>query len=247
MADLLARAFQMEATAADSVAGDLSLEPTRSVLHRSAASLALQLGDFIAAIRYAEEGLRGNLPDEIREELTVLHDQIMTAEALRKSYRRPPAGLTQVQKVIRRYTNKAPVNIVGLAQALGITVRQADIGENSGEIFRDLARGGFSGFCIVVNAAHPKVRKRFTVAHELGHFLMHRDRITNRLIDDRMYRSRLDSTKETEANQRAADLLMPRKLIGELRLAGIKSVEELASRFEVSTQAMKNRLGKSLS
>jgi hypothetical protein len=234
----------MESAAADSVAQDLSIEPTRSVLHRSAASLALQLGDFHTATKYVEDGLRGNVPDEIKEELATLLDQIMTAEALRKSYRRAPVGLTHVQKVIRRFTSKAPVNIVGLAHALGVTVRQSHLGLNSGEISRDLVRGGFSGYCIVVNAAHSKVRKRFTVAHELGHFLRHRNRISNKLVDDTMYRSTLGTTKEAEANQLAGDLLMPRRLIAELRLAGIKTVEELALRFEVSLEAMKNRMGR---
>lgn len=209
MMALLTEALHAERAAADSAAGDLSFEPTRSVLHRSAASLALQLGEFSTATRYAQVGLKGNGPDEIREELTVLLDQIMMAEALRKTYRAAPSGLTQVQIVIRRFTGSAPVNIVGLARALGVTVRQADLGSNSGGIFPDIATGGFSGYTIVVNSAHPRVRKRFTVAHELGHFLRHRNRISNRLIDDKMYRSRLGNTKEAEANKLAADLLMP--------------------------------------
>jgi hypothetical protein len=242
MTDLLAQALQMEAAAADSVAGDLSLEPTRSVLHRSAASLALQLGEFGTAKGYVEAGLSGDAPDEIREELTVLLDQIMTAEALRKKYRAAPSGLTQVQIVIRRFTSSAPVNIVGLAKALGITVRQSDLGFNSGELFPDIVRGGFSGYTILVNSAHPRVRKRFTVAHELGHFLRHRDRISNRLIDDKMYRSRLGNTKEAEANKLAADLLMPGRLIEQLRSEGVKNVEDLAKRFEVSLEAMKLRI-----
>lgn len=242
MMALLTQAFQMEAAAADSVAGDLSLEPTRSVLHRSAASLALQLGEFSTATRYAEIGLKGNAPDEIRQELAVLFDQIITAEALRKSYRRAPTGLTQVTKVIRRFTSSAPVNIVGLARGLGVNVRQADLGENSGEIFRDLVGGGFSWYSIVVNSAHPKVRKRFTVAHELGHFLLHRNRISNRLVDDKMYRSGLGNTKEAEANKLAAELLMPGRLIQQLRAEGIKNVEDLALRLEVSLEAMKNKI-----
>jgi hypothetical protein len=242
MTALLTEALQMEVAAADSVASHLSLEPTRSVLHRSAASLALQLGNFSVAARYVDAGLKGNAPDEIKEELTVLLDQILTAEALRKTYRRAPAGQTQVTKVIRRFTSSAPVNIVGLARDLGITVRQAELGENSGEIFPDLVRGGFSGFSILVNSAHPRVRKRFTVAHELGHFLRHRNRISNRLIDDKMYRSRLGNTKEAEANKLAAELLMPGRLIQQLRAEGVKNVEDLAKRFEVSLEAMKHRI-----
>jgi len=42
---LLIEALGLEASAADSVAGEYLLEPTRSVLHRSAATIALQIGN----------------------------------------------------------------------------------------------------------------------------------------------------------------------------------------------------------
>jgi hypothetical protein len=41
---LMREALQMEGAAANSVASDHQLEPTRAVLHRSAASIALKLG-----------------------------------------------------------------------------------------------------------------------------------------------------------------------------------------------------------
>lgn len=241
---LLREALGMESAAADSIAGDYSLEPTRSILHRSSASIALQIGDIQMAMRYSEAGLKGQPPHEIREELTKLQEQALTLRALRTDYRRrPPQGLTHIQKIIRRYTATAPVNIVGLADALLITVRQEDLGADSGEIIRDIDRGGFSGYSIIVNATHAPVRKRFTAAHEVAHFLLHRDRITNRLRDDQMYRSNLGTTKEKEANQLAADLLMPRRLIGQFRNAGIRAPEELAVKFRVSVEAMRIRLG----
>jgi Zn-dependent peptidase ImmA (M78 family) len=102
---------------------------------------------------------------------------------------------------------------------------------------------GFSGFSIRVNVLHPRVRKRFTPAHELAHFLRHRSRFSNRLIDDTMYRSGLGNTVEAEANRLAADLLMPARLVGEFRSAGTNSPEELAKRFEVSVEALNLRLG----
>ena len=242
--ELLQQALRMETAAADSVADELSLEPTRSVLYRSTASIALQLGDFGTAMRYAELGLEGTPPDGIRVELDLLRDQIETARALRETYKRAPAGLTRVQAVIRKFTRKAPVDIVGLSRALGVEVRQGNLGDNSGMIFRDLARGGFSGYSILVNSTDSRVRKRFTLAHELSHFLRHRNRIINRLVDDRMYRSSLGDTREAEANQLAADLLMPRRLIGQFRQSGLTNVKELASRFEVSVEAMEIRLGR---
>jgi hypothetical protein len=243
--ELLGEAFKMESMAADSVAADHALEPTRSVLHRSAASIALKIGDIINAKRYTEAGLSGDPPEEIREELAKLREQISVLEAEVKDYRRrPPRGLTPVQQVIREFTSAAPVDIVGLAEALGISVREAKLNaEISGEIFPDLLKGGASGYSIRVNASHAFVRRRFTVAHELAHFLRHRNRIENRLVDDRMYRSRLGNTVEGEAQRLAADLLMPRELIRQFRARGIDSPEELATKFNVSLQAMRIRLG----
>jgi len=241
---LLTEALALESAAAESVAEDHSLEPTRSVLYRSAASMALQIGDVKAATRYVEAGLRGQPTGETREELTTLHEQALTLEALKTDYRlKAPQGLTRIQKIIRQYTATAPVNIVGLANDLLLTVRQEDLGTDSGEIVRDIDRGGFSGYSIVVNATHPRVRKRFTAAHEVAHFLLHRDRITNRLRDDKMYRSALGTTKEREANQLAADLLMPRRVIAEFHAAGVRSAQDLAAKFNVSIQAMRRRLG----
>lgn len=242
MRQLLVEALQLEAAAADSVADDHSLEPTRSVLHRSAASIGLLAGNLEKAKHYAEAGLLGRPPDEIKEELTTLLDHILTAEALRMTHRRAPSGVTQVQKVIRRFTTTAPVDIVGLAEALGLSIRERNLESNSGEIVRDIERGGFSGYCILVNAVHAWVRKRFTIAHEIGHFLRHRDRISNRLIDDHLYRSSLGNTKENEANRLAADLLMPRRLIAQFRAEGITGPEEMALKFNVSVDAMKTRL-----
>jgi Zn-dependent peptidase ImmA (M78 family) len=59
----------------------------------------------------------------------------------------------------------------------------------------------------------------------------------------RFYRSKLTSKQETEANQYAADLLMPFSLINAFQEKGITDPEELARRLGVSLVAMKIRLG----
>jgi Zn-dependent peptidase ImmA (M78 family) len=240
----LTEALKFESAAADSVADDHSLEPTRSVLHRSAASIALQMFDMNTARRYVEVGLEGEPPEEIREELQTLSEQITVLDAERADYRlKAPVGRTPIQNVIRRFTDNVPVDIIGLANALGLTVIESDLGMNAGEIFRDIRRGGFSGYSIVVNANDPHVRQRYTIGHEIAHFLRHRDRVKNRLVDDRMYRSGHGRTVEDEADALAADLLMPRRIIARFRAAGLNNVEELAAKFDVSVPAMKRRLG----
>lgn len=73
---LWSRAFECERQAAQHSAADLSLEPTRSVLHRSAASLALECGKYREAERLIATALAGNPPDEIAEELRDLLEKV---------------------------------------------------------------------------------------------------------------------------------------------------------------------------
>jgi Zn-dependent peptidase ImmA (M78 family) len=149
---------------------------------------------------------------------------------------------TPTKMIIDRFKQNLPVNIVGLAEALGVHVLELDLGrEVAGEIFRD--SDSDSGYSINVNASDPVVRKRFTVGHEIAHYLLHRDRFTDRLRDDSMYRSGLSDSVEQAANRLAADLLMPAKAIRELRAQGINTPEEMSARLEVSLQAIQLKLG----
>jgi hypothetical protein len=72
----LRQAFDHERRAADLVAGDVHQEPTRSVLHWSAASLALDCGALREAERLIAGALSGEPPDEIAEELRDLLEQV---------------------------------------------------------------------------------------------------------------------------------------------------------------------------
>ena len=96
---------------------------------------------------------------------------------------------------------------------------------------------------IAVNANEPYKRRRFTIAHECAHYLLHRSKIGDELIDDAMYRSeKLNTREESEANNLAADLLMPRRLVNDFFRQGILDVDSLAKRFDVSVPAMRVRL-----
>lgn len=71
---LYRKAFEHERRAALMVKE--SLEPTRSVLLRSAATLAMECGEFIAAEQLICRGLSGWPPEELRAELLQLFDQV---------------------------------------------------------------------------------------------------------------------------------------------------------------------------
>lgn len=73
--ELFRQAFEYERQAAESVASDLAAEPTRSVLLRSAATLALDCGKIREAERLAAIGLWGDPPPEIAEELRDVIEQ----------------------------------------------------------------------------------------------------------------------------------------------------------------------------
>ena len=60
------------------------------------------------------------------------------------------------------------------------------------------------------------MRKRFTIAHEIAHFILHSDQLVRGDIEETLYRGGLSDRLETEANKLAADILMPLSLIEKL-------------------------------
>lgn len=73
---LAREACTYETQAADLVPeGELS-EPTRSILYRSAASLAFQAKDLVTAQRLLAKGLSGFPPPEIEQELKDLYEEV---------------------------------------------------------------------------------------------------------------------------------------------------------------------------
>jgi hypothetical protein len=84
----LHEALEHERRAAELAAPDLALEPTRSVLHRSAAALACQCGEYREAERLITTALSGTPPETIAEELRDLLLQVYFEQSPRKK-RRP--------------------------------------------------------------------------------------------------------------------------------------------------------------
>lgn len=94
---------------------------------------------------------------------------------------------------------------------------------------------------MTVNSNHPSVRQRYTLGHELGHYLNHRDSVKS--FEDTVYfRNNHKSSMEYMADQFAATLLMPEADVNILLKRGVKTVKEMAAKFDVSLEAMKYRL-----
>jgi Zn-dependent peptidase ImmA (M78 family) len=148
----------------------------------------------------------------------------------------------------------APVDVTALARELDLRVIKEALPEDVSGVL--LTRTG-SPPTIVVNRAHHRHRQRFTVAHELGHFILgHHDQSQTGVHVDRGFRLVLRGplaaagvdAREIAANRFAAALLMPEALVRhEVAAQGSRpiddqAVEHLARTFAVSEQAMHIRL-----
>ncbi len=95
------------------------------------------------------------------------------------------------------------------------------------------------GRAIVLNGDGVAGRRRFTIAHEIGHFVLHPERCRPERGGAVNEAGRLE---EREADSFAAELLMPEHLVREaVREHGLDATR-LADRFEVSRKAMLTRL-----
>jgi Zn-dependent peptidase ImmA (M78 family) len=133
-----------------------------------------------------------------------------------------------------------PIDPVYIARSLGVSVHFVTF---------SAAYDDVSGFydstdnAIYVNSREFPLRQTFTVAHELGHSIMHREWARSTSYKTLMRdQSREESDHfEKEANAFAAHLLVPRFLLD--RYARQYSAEQLSRLFAVSVPMIKARLG----
>ena len=161
------------------------------------------------------------------------------------------------EKVLEDHTvRRAPINVVKIASKYASVIKRPLEDDISGA----LIPLGQDDWAILVNSRHHPNRQRFTIAHELGHLLLHGYRTPHA---DRQFRLRDARSsegsvlEEIQANQFAAELLMPRAMImkavdrNSFQHAPADKSEEkqfealvtkLARDFRVSRQAMTVRL-----
>lgn len=149
--------------------------------------------------------------------------------------------------IIRPFLEEVPVKVASIARALGIEVKSATLRPRiSGQIQKSDTSA--SGYRIRVNRHEAESRQRFTIAHEIAHYLLHRDHIGDGIEDSILYRSTLSDQREAEANRLGAHLLMPEKtVLQSVRDLGGRPTPKvaalLAEQFSVSEAAMSIRLG----
>lgn len=133
--------------------------------------------------------------------------------------------------------------LLDIAKQKNINVVVSNLQDVSGV----LNKGDNDQWEIIVNAEESQTRQLFSLAHELGHYFLHRDK-KEYFIDGGIYRDEECKNQEQEhaANEFAGQLIMPKSLI-EKQLETEKTVNSIAIKnlarlFSVSTIAMATRL-----
>lgn len=150
-----------------------------------------------------------------------------------------PEKLIRFAKDQRIYS--IPLDVEELAKKLDLRVEYVSfLGEDadlSGKLFYD---DHTDQWVIHVNDQHHPNRQRYTIAHEIGHFCLHKH--LQLIFEDKIFfRGGEASKEEYEANEFASAILMPKEdFLGKVR-SGLREVEDLASFFAVSTLALRLR------
>lgn len=132
--------------------------------------------------------------------------------------------------------NYAPVSLRDVVSALNLSLIHATREPFASEAAL-VARG--DSHAIVLRGHSGERRRRFTIAHEIGHFLLHPGLVSPQRsgpVNAEMQRL------EREADAFAAELLMPEHLLRQAVYEMGADAGRLADRFEVSEAAMRVRL-----
>ncbi|TGN17344.1 ImmA/IrrE family metallo-endopeptidase [Leptospira idonii] len=152
-----------------------------------------------------------------------------------------------VDRLLDFFQISIPVDLENLVVQLGGKINYTSLESDLDGLIQKV---GFA-FQISIDNNKPKSRNNFTIAHELGHLFLH----MGFLIDDDKWNSLVDfkdsyarkgfSLQESEANEFAACLLMPKNLFikkcYELEQNGKVDVSKLSEYFSVSADAAEMR------
>jgi predicted nucleic acid-binding Zn-ribbon protein len=121
----------------------------------------------------------------------------------------------EAARLLARYkVVEPPVDVERIAFGEGLRIVRKPLGGSDGFVDDDV---------LTVNSEHARTRQRFTIAHELGHLVLHADGT--------------DESSEREADQFASALLIPREMLRQA-VAETSDLDVLRRRFNVSREAL---------
>jgi len=138
----------------------------------------------------------------------------------------------------RHHIRIVPLDLDAIASRLGVHIKKVRLeGDLSGRLYKSEDSGQW---VLEVNESHHANRQRYTIAHELGHFCLHKH--LSQLFEDQVFFRGAESSKEEwQANDFAGAILMPESQFRRLVRSGVTDIESLAEKFGVSSLALRIR------
>jgi len=131
-----------------------------------------------------------------------------------------------------------PLDVSALTKLLNIKMRLEPLkGDDSGCLYKDKKT---NEWIMLINSQHHQNRQRFTIAHELGHFIKHSGQ-NDFFKDEVFFRNNESNIIEVEANKFASELLMPKETFESFVQNNSQIVSEIAQYFGVSAMAVRIR------
>ena len=154
----------------------------------------------------------------------------------------------KADELVKKYRQTPAIAVDQIAISEGAGIKYDELDDQVSGL---LVRKDTEAF-IVVNAGHAETRQRFTIAHELGHLLLHRA-TPGIFVDGAHVQFREDAStkkfdpREVQANIFAASLLIPeqflrKELQAPIDIADDDAIRDIALRYNVSAQALTIRL-----
>ena len=154
--------------------------------------------------------------------------------------------IKKTKEILEHFSiKKAPVPVEHIIAQYGINIGYAPSDNYSGVLIRK----SDGGFLMGVNSDEKYPRIRFTIAHELAHFIFDKDQAVT--VDYRNKKSlSMKPIKEKRADLFAANLLMPsefvifdfNKLINNATYFTEEDLKKISEQYQVSKEAMMYRL-----
>lgn len=116
----------------------------------------------------------------------------------------------------------SPISLKKICEKIGLRYKLMPLDQNTCGMLVRSVKGPY----IILNAEHPYTRRRFSEAHEIGHFMLGHDSDVSQANDQNRY-------EEVEANKYASCLLMPDELLYHVHKER-RSIKEMAYWFRVS-------------
>lgn len=142
--------------------------------------------------------------------------------------------------LLDRLAVKGKPDLTQIAHRIGLRIQEVDAEAFEGSLVRAL--DGPKGIIAVNQSIREFTRKRFTIAHEIGHYLIPSHRLLQNVCTGNMVESWQNglNTPELEANDFAAELLLPATYVREplkLNDPSLSTISRVANEFETSLTA----------